>query len=158
MAVVEQKPTAAQVVQLSRRRPSRHDKEPAMGWGVAAERAVARRSETDGLTRKDRFERIAAGLREQHFAADFHRDRGPVELQRIGQIAEARLGQEAAQCRPERCVDPAHLGQIVHRQAGRRCHRAAWIAANTRSGVNGMRVSRASTASSIALAMAAAMP
>ncbi len=120
----------------------RHHEQSAMGWAITTRHIVRGRAETDRLSGKDRFEWIAASLREQHLRSDLFRDRGPLEVQR-------RL--------PEQRVGRTHFRQIVHRQACGR-HHIASIAARTRSGVNGISVSRAPTASWIALAMALATP
>ncbi len=129
-----------------------------MGWAIAAGRVVARGAEANRLAAEDRFERIAASLREQHLRTDPVRHRRPLEDQRFRQIGHAAFGEEAAQRVPQPRVGRPHLRQIVHRQAGGRVHRPASMAARTRSGVNGIALTRTPTASSIALAMAAATP
>src|SRR5277367_112459 len=129
-----------------------------MGGPVATGHCIARRAEADGLPGEDRLERVAAGLREKDFGADPLRHRQAVEGQTLGNIAQTRLDQQPAQRLPETRVDFPHFRQVVHRQACRRRHRAASIAASRRSGVNGIWVTLTPTASSIALAIAAATP
>ena len=76
-----------------------------MQRAVAARCAIARGAEAHGLAGKDRFEGIAAGLREQHFGADAFRHRQPIEMQCLGDLVQACLHQQPAQRLPELCVD-----------------------------------------------------
>src|ERR1700719_174211 len=135
-----------------------HDEEPAMRRAVATRHRIARGAEPNRLAGKDRFERITAGLRKEHLGADPVRNRRAFVAQPFGKIAQPRLEQQSAQRLPEARVDRPHFRQVVHRQARRRRHGAASIAARTRSGVNGICVTLTPTASSMALAIALATP
>src|SRR5260221_5490236 len=99
--------------QLLRGGAGRHHEQSAMGWAITTRHIVRGRAETDRLSGKDRFEWIAASLREQHLRSDLFRDSGPLEVQRLWQITETARGEQLAHRLPEQRVGRTHFRQIV---------------------------------------------
>ena len=84
----------------------------------AARRVIGRYAEQSMLAAIDCLQRVAAGLREQHFGADPGWNRRPREFQFGRQTGQTFRGERVRQDGPERPVGRLHFRQIVHRQAG----------------------------------------